>query len=103
MTGKPEIIRHLTRGRCAKIRIRTSGGRFSYLQRRELQIRMVAGFADVVERADTLVAEARFELTTFRLSVRRGILWRPALILLPEPHQVGLTSRVPLFDLFLYS
>jgi hypothetical protein len=67
------------------------------------QIRMVAGFVEVLERKELLVAGARFELTTFRLSVRRGILWRPALIFLPEPHQVGLTLRVPLFDLSLLS
>ena len=32
-----------------------------------IQIRMVAGFAEVIEREESLVAAVRFELTTFGL------------------------------------
>jgi hypothetical protein len=34
---------------------------------RGMQIRMVAGFAEVIDREETLVATVRFELTTFGL------------------------------------
>jgi hypothetical protein len=35
--------------------------------RQNLQIRMLAGFADIAERKEILVAGVRFELTTFGL------------------------------------
>ncbi len=44
-----------------------------------------------------------FELTTFRLSVRRGTLRRAALIQSPELYQAAFRSWLPWFDLFLFS
>jgi hypothetical protein len=53
VTRKPESS---IRGALGEIRIRESGVGFSNLERRKLQIWMVAGFAEVVERREFLVA-----------------------------------------------
>ena len=67
---------------CGELRTRRSRASFSSLQRRKLQIRMVAGFAEALAAKRDFVAEARYvpNLDTLCIPFRSELLHCAALV-----------------------